>query len=126
VRRRGEPAFGVALRRTGRFVSVFGSERPRCRCASSCAAPRVLLAAEAERHGCSFGNAGILAAQGVVPTALPGLLRFVAAGHGHLGLTGAPRTGRLIAALVTGEPPGLAVERYAPDRFENGALEEPR
>lgn len=44
---------------------------------------------------------------------------FVAAGHGHLGLTGAPRTGRLIAALASGEPPELAVERYAPDRFEH-------
>ena len=51
---------------------------------------------------------------------------FVAAGHGHLGLTGAPRTGRLIAALVAAEPPEVAVERYAPDRFENGALGEPR
>ena len=50
--------------------------------------------------------------------ALPGLPHIlVAAGHGHLGLTGAPYTGRIVAALASGEPPGIAMEPYAPDRF---------
>jgi D-amino-acid dehydrogenase len=43
---------------------------------------------------------------------------FVAAGHGHLGLTGAPRTARIVAALVAGEPPEVAAQPYAADRFE--------
>ena len=43
---------------------------------------------------------------------------LVAAGHGHLGLTGAPRTARLVAALASGERPEVATEPYAPDRFE--------
>ena len=50
--------------------------------------------------------------------ALPGHANiFVAAGHGHLGLTGAPHTGQLVAALVCGEPVKIALEPYAPDRF---------
>ncbi len=42
---------------------------------------------------------------------------FMAAGHGHLGLTGAPHTGRIVAALVCGEQPGIAMGPYAPGRF---------
>ena len=42
---------------------------------------------------------------------------FVAAGHGHLGLTGAPHTGRMVAALVIGERPSISLDAYAPDRF---------
>ncbi len=49
---------------------------------------------------------------------LPGLPHIlVAAGHGHLGLTGAPHTGRILAALASGEAPGIAMLPYAPDRF---------
>jgi D-amino-acid dehydrogenase len=50
--------------------------------------------------------------------ALPGHANiFIAAGHGHLGLTGAPHTGQLVAALVSGEPVKIALEPYAPGRF---------
>lgn len=50
--------------------------------------------------------------------ALPGQPRvFVAAGHGHLGLTGAPHTGQLIAALLCGEAPGIDLAPYEPGRF---------
>jgi D-amino-acid dehydrogenase len=42
---------------------------------------------------------------------------FIAAGHGHLGLTGGPHTGRIVAALASGERPAIALEPYAPDRF---------
>lgn len=42
----------------------------------------------------------------------------VAAGHGHLGLTGGPHTGHLVAALLSGEPPGIDLAPYAPGRFQ--------
>lgn len=42
---------------------------------------------------------------------------FFAFGHGHLGLTGAPITGRLIADMVSGRPPRLDVAPYRVDRF---------
>ena len=58
--------------------------------------------------------------------AVPGHPRvFMAAGHGHLGLTGAPHTGRIVAALVSGEPAGIALEPFSPDRFRPGARRRP-
>ena len=42
---------------------------------------------------------------------------FYAFGHGHYGLTQGPTTGRLIAALVAGEPTGLDMTPYRMDRF---------
>jgi D-amino-acid dehydrogenase len=38
-------------------------------------------------------------------------------GHGHLGLTGAPMTGRMIAALASGEPLNIDMKPYRIDRF---------
>jgi D-amino-acid dehydrogenase len=43
---------------------------------------------------------------------------FLAFGHGHLGLTLGPATGRLVADLVEGRPPGIDVSPYAPQRFD--------
>ena len=43
---------------------------------------------------------------------------FLAFGHGHLGLTLGPVTGRLVADLVDGRPPGIDVAPYAPQRFD--------
>lgn len=43
---------------------------------------------------------------------------FLAAGHGHLGLTGAPHTGAIVAAMVSGEPASIGVAPFAPDRFQ--------
>lgn len=43
---------------------------------------------------------------------------FIAAGHGHLGLTGGPNTGRLIAAMASGERLNIPLHPYAPDRFD--------
>lgn len=49
---------------------------------------------------------------------LPGHPRvLLACGHGHLGLTGAPMTGRIIAALASGERMNLDLRPYRPDRF---------
>ncbi len=42
---------------------------------------------------------------------------FIAAGHGHLGLTGGPNTGRIVAALATGERLNIDLAPFAPDRF---------
>lgn len=54
--------------------------------------------------------------------ALPGHPNiFLAAGHGHLGLTGGPNTGRLVAALAAGERINEDLTPFAPDRFRTGA-----
>ena len=42
---------------------------------------------------------------------------FYAFGHGHLGLTQAPATGRLIAELVCGQPPAIDLEPFRAARF---------
>ncbi|MEM7172941.1 MAG: FAD-dependent oxidoreductase [Pseudomonadota bacterium] len=42
---------------------------------------------------------------------------FFAFGHGHLGLTQAATTGRLVANLATGQDPGIDMEPYRIDRF---------
>lgn len=42
---------------------------------------------------------------------------FLAFGHHHVGLTTGPKTGRLLAALINGERPGLDTTPYAPARF---------
>lgn len=54
--------------------------------------------------------------------ALPGHPNvLLAAGHGHLGLTGAPHTGQIVAALASGAQPGIVMDRFAPGRFAHGA-----
>jgi D-amino-acid dehydrogenase len=42
---------------------------------------------------------------------------FAGFGHGHLGLTGAPHTGRILAALVDGRDPGIDMTPYRLGRF---------
>lgn len=42
---------------------------------------------------------------------------ILAFGHGHLGLTGAPMTGRIVAALATRDRLNVDVEAFAPSRF---------
>ena len=42
---------------------------------------------------------------------------FLAFGHGHLGLTGAPMTGRMIAAMATGERLNVDMTPYRAERF---------
>ena len=55
-----------------------------------------------------------LPAIGAVP-GHPNIL--VATGHGHLGLSGGPATGRIISALATSTTPNIDITPYAPDRF---------
>ena len=42
---------------------------------------------------------------------------FFAFGHHHVGLTGGPKTGRLIAELITGSQPNIDLTPYRVDRF---------
>ncbi|GBE42973.1 MAG TPA: FAD-dependent oxidoreductase [Rhizobiales bacterium] len=44
---------------------------------------------------------------------------FCGFGHGHLGLTGAPMTGRMVAALAAGEPLNIDMAPYRLDRFNS-------
>lgn len=59
-----------------------------------------------------------------LPDSLPAIGRsrasadvFYAFGHGHLGLTQAAATGRLISQLVSGEKPAIPLEPFSPQRF---------
>lgn len=54
---------------------------------------------------------------GEVPGAAGAFLGF---GHHHVGLTGGPRTGRLLAQLVTGKRPNVDMAPYSPARFLTG------
>jgi D-amino-acid dehydrogenase len=38
-------------------------------------------------------------------------------GHGHIGLVGSARTGRLVAQLLSGKPPEIPLAPFSPDRF---------
>ncbi|WP_295316858.1 FAD-dependent oxidoreductase [Roseobacter sp.] len=40
-------------------------------------------------------------------------------GHHHIGLTGGPKTGRLLAGLISGQPTNMDMAPYAPERFRN-------
>ena len=42
---------------------------------------------------------------------------FLAFGHGHVGLIGAPMTGRVIADLIAGRPPAIDVAPFSAARF---------
>ncbi|MHA6908314.1 hypothetical protein ACQUJS_07750 [Ralstonia pseudosolanacearum] len=42
---------------------------------------------------------------------------------GHLGMTGAPGTGRLIADLIAGRPPFIHARPYGLQRFDGGATD---
>ena len=76
--------------------------------------PQARLAHSSRWMGPRPGLPDSLPAIGAVPGAA-GV--FVAAGHGHLGLTGAPHTGELMAMLVCGQAPNLDLSAYAPGRF---------
>jgi D-amino-acid dehydrogenase len=44
---------------------------------------------------------------------------YVGFGHHHVGLTGGPKTGRILAQLIAGERPNLNLAPYAPSRFHD-------
>lgn len=43
---------------------------------------------------------------------------FVGFGHDHIGLTGGPKTGRILSQLVSGQHPNLDLAFYSPSRFQ--------
>lgn len=43
---------------------------------------------------------------------------YLGFGHHHVGLTGGPKTGRLLAQLISGRTPNLDLAPYAPSRFQ--------
>ncbi|MCC8235052.1 NAD(P)/FAD-dependent oxidoreductase [Pinisolibacter aquiterrae] len=43
---------------------------------------------------------------------------LVAYGHGHIGLASAPRTGRIVADLLVGRAPEIALDGFSPARFD--------
>jgi D-amino-acid dehydrogenase len=43
---------------------------------------------------------------------------FLGFGHHHVGLTGGPKTGRILAQLVSGRTPNIDLAPYAPSRFQ--------
>lgn len=45
---------------------------------------------------------------------------FAAFGHDHVGLTGGPKTGQMIAQLIAGKRPNLDLSPYRPNRFDRG------
>ena len=48
---------------------------------------------------------------------IPGTGVFTGFGHHHIGLTAGPKTGRLLAQLITGQRPNTDLTAYAPTRF---------
>jgi D-amino-acid dehydrogenase len=44
---------------------------------------------------------------------------FYAFGHGHVGMAGAPMTAKVVAELVSGEPPSIDVSAFSPRRFHS-------
>ena len=42
---------------------------------------------------------------------------FMGFGHHHVGLTGGPKTGRLLSSMITGQRPNIDLETYSIKRF---------
>jgi D-amino-acid dehydrogenase len=83
--------------------------------------PRARLADASRWMGPRPGTPDSLPAIGPLP-GHPNIL--IAAGHGHLGLTGGPNTGRIVAAIASGERLNMDLEPYSPARFGPAALRE--
>ena len=50
---------------------------------------------------------------------VPGLANaYLGFGHHHVGLTGGPKTGRVLAQLVSRRAPNIDLAPYAPSRFQ--------
>jgi D-amino-acid dehydrogenase len=45
---------------------------------------------------------------------------FMGFGHHHVGLTGGPKTGRMLAQMISGRRPNFDISPYAPSRFQSG------
>jgi D-amino-acid dehydrogenase len=95
---------GIDARRTGAIVAAARRVLPRL------GAPRV-LELWAGLRPCAPDGLPLIGR----PAELENLV--LATGHATMGLTLAPITGRLVADLLAGEPPGDHVAALQPDRF---------
>lgn len=77
--------------------------------------PKAQLKDGARWMGPRPGTPDSLPAIGPLP-GFPNIL--LAAGHGHLGLTGGPNTGRIVAAIASGERLNMDLKPFAPGRFD--------
>jgi len=51
--------------------------------------------------------------------AVPGLKgAYTGFGHHHIGLTGGPKTGRLLAQMISGKTPNIDMSVYSPERYK--------
>jgi len=80
--------------------------------------PNARLAEKTRWMGPRPGTPDSLPAIGPLP-GFPNIL--IAAGHGHLGLTGGPNTGRIVAAIASGERLNMDLKPFSPDRFATAA-----
>ncbi|MDJ0637648.1 MAG: FAD-dependent oxidoreductase [Paracoccaceae bacterium] len=78
------------------------------------AMPGLTWATEKEWMGHRPAPADSIPVIGAVP-AVDGA--FTAFGHHHIGLTGGPKTGRLLSQVITGQKPNLDLGVYSPARF---------
>lgn len=78
------------------------------------ALPGVTWASETEWMGHRPAPTDSIPIIGPVPGAPGAYLGF---GHHHVGLTGGPKTGRLLAQLIAGRTPNMDMAPYAPERF---------
>jgi D-amino-acid dehydrogenase len=82
--------------------------------------PNLEFASETEWHGHRPAPADSLPLIGEV-----GTTRIYAAfGHHHIGLTGGPKTGRIVAGLIAGQPTNLDLAPYSPQRFGQGVQQQ--
>ncbi len=81
-------------------------------------AQRVLPGLKIERSSEWMGHRPSVPDSVPVISRLPGYEKvFIACGHGHLGLTAAPMTGRIMASLLMDEPTNLDTRPYRAERF---------
>ncbi|WP_425097866.1 NAD(P)/FAD-dependent oxidoreductase [Tropicibacter sp. S64] len=82
------------------------------------AMPGLTWAREVEWMGHRPAPADSIPLIGEVPGAAGAYLGF---GHHHVGLTGGPKTGRLLAQMIGGRSPNIDVTPYSPSRFAKQA-----
>ncbi|MDQ2090166.1 NAD(P)/FAD-dependent oxidoreductase [Marimonas arenosa] len=76
--------------------------------------PQLTWKEETEWMGHRPAPADSIPAIGEVPGIKGAWLGF---GHHHIGLTGGPKTGKLLAQMIAGKTPNVDVEAYSPSRF---------
>ena len=76
--------------------------------------PQLIWKHEKEWMGHRPAPADSIPAIGEVPGLRSAYLGF---GHHHIGLTGGPKTGKLLAQIISGKTPNVDLGAYSPSRF---------